>query len=347
MDVNLNVPALEKLLDYAASGIGSVAGPMLASWRARREAEANRIAAEGEVTAEKILAEGQSSALQTIANAQADARERLTSSNTAIWGELTIAETVNQRIQFQEEKRLGNIGAVVTQAAAQLGGKDVPNQEPDHDWTARFFNEVQDVSSREMQTLWAKVLAGEVERPGSTSIKTLSILRNLDQLTAALFRTLCSACVSTRRNENQFIDARVPSLGNNAANNGLGEYGLDFDILNVLNEHGLIISDYNTLFDCMAYFAVYSEEIKPKKVRYSFGFQGRNWVLLSTTKRTVNREFMLPGVALTRSGQELSMIVDLKTMDKYAQALMEYFRANRLQMTEVAGGQAGVSGNSP
>ena len=30
MDVNIKVPALEKLLDYAASGIGSVAGPMLA-----------------------------------------------------------------------------------------------------------------------------------------------------------------------------------------------------------------------------------------------------------------------------------------------------------------------------
>ena len=176
MEVNLNVPALEKLLDYAASGIGSVAGPMLASWRARREAEAKRIAAEGDVTAQEILAEGQSSALQTIANAQADARERLTSSNTAIRGELTIAETVNQRIQFQEEKRQGNIGAVVRQAAAQLGGKDVPDHEPDHDWTARFFNEIQDVSSGDMQTLWAKVLAGEVERPGSTSIKTLTHL---------------------------------------------------------------------------------------------------------------------------------------------------------------------------
>ncbi len=29
MDVNIKGPALEKLLDYAASGIGSVAGPML------------------------------------------------------------------------------------------------------------------------------------------------------------------------------------------------------------------------------------------------------------------------------------------------------------------------------
>ena len=43
---------------------------------------------------------------------------------------------------------------------------------------------------------------------------------------------------------NQVIDARVPSLGGNAADNALQKYGLDFGNLNVLNEHGLIISDY-------------------------------------------------------------------------------------------------------
>lgn len=347
MEVNLNVSALEKLLDYAASGIGSVAGPMLASWRARRDAEAKRIAAEGEVTAQNILAEGQSSALQTIASAQADARARLTSSNAAIRGELTIAETVEQRIQFQEEKRQGNIGAVVRQAAAQLGGKDVPDQEPDHDWTARFFSEIQDVSSEEMQLLWAKVLAGEVERPGSTSIKTLSILKNLDRMTAALFRKLCSACVSIKLDQNQFIDARVPSLGRNAASNGLREYGLDFGDLNGLNEHGLIISDYNSWFDCRACIGVFSEEAKPKILRYPFSFQGRFWVLIPTAKRTVNREFKLSGVALTCSGQELSVIVGLEPMDKYCQALMEYFKANHLQMTEVAGGQPMVLDSYP
>ena len=34
MDPNAMVRALEKLLDYTASGIGAVAGPMLATWRA-------------------------------------------------------------------------------------------------------------------------------------------------------------------------------------------------------------------------------------------------------------------------------------------------------------------------
>ena len=95
---------------------------------------------------------------------------------------------MTQRIQFQEAKRQRSIEAVVQQAAFELGDRNVRDHEPDHDWTARFFNEVQDVSSEAMQALWAKVLAGEVERPNSTSIKTLSILRNLDTATAGIFR---------------------------------------------------------------------------------------------------------------------------------------------------------------
>ena len=34
MDISLRVPGFEKLVDYAASGIGSIAGPMLAPWKA-------------------------------------------------------------------------------------------------------------------------------------------------------------------------------------------------------------------------------------------------------------------------------------------------------------------------
>ena len=32
MEIKVSIPGIEKLLDYSASGIGSVAGPMLVSW---------------------------------------------------------------------------------------------------------------------------------------------------------------------------------------------------------------------------------------------------------------------------------------------------------------------------
>ena len=92
--MEVNLPAIEKLVDYAASGIGSVAGSMLAPWKARQEAKAKLIAAEGDATI-----------LQIQADAQSKAREILVSRNTDVTGELNITNKVKQRIQFQEQKR--------------------------------------------------------------------------------------------------------------------------------------------------------------------------------------------------------------------------------------------------
>ena len=338
MDINLRIPAIEKLLDYAASGIGSVAGPMLASWKARQEAKAKAIAAQGEAEAERILTEGQATTMGIIASAQADARSILVSPDSTLKGQLEFGAAVTQRVQFQEEKRQSNIGQVVTQAALELEGKEVEDNEPDHDWTARFFNDIQDVSTQETQFLYARILAGEVERPGSTSIRTLSILRDLDRSTAALFRTLCSICISLRPAENVILDARVPSLGGNAGANALKKYGLGFDYLNVLNEHGLIIADYNSYYDYNVSVGILLPGSEPTYLRIPFWFQGRGWVLEPTTQRSRTRELGVSGVALTRSGQELSRIVECRAkvqpLDAYVQDLTEFFRKQGICMVE-------------
>ena len=319
-------------MDYTASGIGSIAGPMLASWKARREANANLIAAQGQAEAQRILAEGHATTMGIIADAQADAKAILVSPNSTLEGQLEFGEAVTQRIKFQEEKRQSNIGQVVTQAALELEGKGVEDHEPDHDWTARFFNDVQDVSSEEMQRLWAKILAGEVEKPGSTSIKTLSILRDLDQLAAMHFRTLCSVCIYLRAPENILLDARVPSLGGRAGNDALKKYGLDFGILNILNEHGLIIAGFESLYDYKISTGALLPGPEPICLWFPFWFQGRPWVLEPTTQRQRTEEFRLKGVALTRSGRELSRIVELQPMEAYFQDLTEFFENQGLRM---------------
>ena len=326
MDPNAVVRALSKLLDYTASGIGAVAGPMLAPWQARREAAALR-----------ITAEGQADALRSIAAAQSDARDALASASSNFQVEIDIAETVRQRIQFQEEKRQGNIGAVVGQTAELLGDNDVPDQEPDHDWTARFFNYIQDVSSEEMQLLWAKVLAGQIEQPGSISIRALSILRNMDQASAKLFQVLRSACITFAPDGLQILDARVPSLGRNAGENSLQEFGLPFGNLNMLNEHGLIISDYNSWYDMKMCIGIPAPGFgqSPSMVRIPFGFQGRHWVLTPSAQRTAGAEYRISGVALTQAGKELSRIVECEPMHKYHQSLADFFASQNLVMTEV------------
>ena len=186
VDVNLKVPALEKLVDYAASGIGAVAGPMLAPWKARKKAEARLI--ESRAAADS---------LKLIADAQAEAQHSLAATDQAGRGVLEIDQDgIRQRIEFQERKRQANITSVVREAAADLGDKEVPAHEPDPDWTARFFDGVQDVSSEDMRKIWAKILSGEVEEPGRTSLRTLSILRDMSQRDAEAFSTLMEYRIS-------------------------------------------------------------------------------------------------------------------------------------------------------
>ena len=329
MDPNAMVRALSKLLDYTASGIGAVAGPMLAPWQARREAAALR-----------ITAEGQADALRSIAAAQSDARDALASTSSNFQVEIDIAETVRQRIQFQEEKRHGNSGSVVGQTAELLGDKEVPDQEPDHDWTARFFNYIQDVSSEEMQLLWAKVLAGEVEQPGSVSIRALSILRNMDRSSAELFRTLCSVCMTHAPAGGRVSDAIVPSLCRNAGENSLEKFGLPFGKLNILNEHGLIIGDYNSWFDMKMCVGIPVAGFVPnvpvcRAYRAAFGFQGRHWVLVPADQIVTGAELRIHGVTLTQAGIELSGIVGRQPMSFFHQSLVDFFTSETLVMTEV------------
>ena len=271
MEIKVSIPAIEKLVDYSASGIGSVAGPMVASWKARQEANAKVLEAKGEVDAQKILVEGQAATMGIIATAQASARSVLVSPDANVRGELDLSTMVRQRIQFQEEKRQSNIESVVRQAASELGDKHVEDHEPDHDWTARFFNDIQDVSTKETQRLYARILAGEVERPGSTSTKTLSILTNLDRPTATLFRTLCSACMSLFADTDRVLEARVLSLGGDASQNALKKFGLSFDSLNVLNEHGLVIADYRSWYDIAH---CYKRETRKASGSYSLRISG-------------------------------------------------------------------------
>ena len=337
MDVTLKVPALEKLLDYAASGIGAIAGPMLANWRASREGKARLTSTLADVEVRRIETESKARSLQIIADAQAKARQSIDTTiepGHGIMVEIT-RDDITQSIEFQGRKRLTNARSVVEDAADELGDKKVSDHEPDPDWAARFFNDIQDVSSEEMQSLWAKVLAGEVERPGSTSIRTLGILRNLDQTAARLFGKLCSACVSLRLDGDQVIDARVPSLGGNAATNALQKYGLGFGNLNVLHEHGLIIPDYNSWRDYQASIGIHLPEHTQGVLRIPFSFQGRHWIFSSTADRAANQEFRISGVALTQSGRELLRIVGLEPVNEYAQDLMKFLQTKNLRMIKV------------
>lgn len=120
---------------------------------------------------------------QIIIKAQAD---KLKTDGSAIG-----SDSISDIIEFQIEKKVANLIAIVKHAAKKLEGLlDIPNHDPNPAWTNRWVDGAQDVSSEELQKLWGKILAGEVKSPGQTSLRTLSILRDMTQQEAKDFSDL-------------------------------------------------------------------------------------------------------------------------------------------------------------
>lgn len=215
MEVKLTIPALERLIALTASGVGAVAGPMLARRAARARADTLRIEAEGKADAIKL-----------IASAQQEAISYLSETSTSIGTEMDISKEIEARVSFQEEKRQRNMEAVVRTAADHLGDKEVNNSEINHDWTAAFFSSVQDISSEGMQQIWARILAGEVEHPGTVSIRTLFILRTMSQADAESFHRVTPYVICSVIFTEQHIIEPIKEFPNYAHFMKLSELGL-------------------------------------------------------------------------------------------------------------------------
>ena len=282
-EIKITIPAIEKLLEYAASGVGAIGGSMLAPWRARHEAKAQIIRAGADAHSRMIEAEGDKIA-SLIATETAEAQTLLTSPESR---SLRIAELVHRGLEYQGLKRYLNTEAVVQEAAAELSDKEVPDQEPDHDWTARFFDGVKDVSSGEMRSIWARLLAGEVERPGRTSLRTLDVLRNMTKADANMFAEVCGFAFNTN-----WIWRRD------------GDDHISFGSLLYLEECGLVALGGGTL----NYFSKWVQHSE----REWFVFlthQGNYFQVTKNPRPDATDRLTVPAVPFTAQGQELFQFV--------------------------------------
>ncbi|MGB3791023.1 MAG: DUF2806 domain-containing protein [Phormidesmis sp.] len=200
----------------------------------------------------------------------------------------------------------------------------------DEDWLNTFESEAREKSSEEMQILFGRILASEIQKPTSFSTKTLRTVSQLDSRVANLFRRLCSLCI-TLRGLDLIIDQRVPAVIGNASLNSLNEYGLGYGDLNLLQEHGLIVADYNSYFE---YQACICEEVETGAP--PFIYQGKMYFLKASPERPQNQDLRVHGVAFSQTGRELSSIVDIEPLETYTTGLQSYFAQRRLTMVELS-----------
>ena len=241
------------------------------------------------------------------------------------FGQRVLREQVNKDLITQK-------AAMELQSASDSSdqrGADEVGDTINDDWLNTFEAEARQISTEEMQAYFGKVLAGEITKPGSYSRRTVKILGSLDQNIANHFVRLCSMCVS------QYRFFKVPSLGGNAGNNALEGYGLNFDSLNLLNEHGLVISQYNSWWEFTPCVAV--PDLEKQAICIPLSYQGKHWILMPIARGKIGKKLRIYGVALTHTGRELFSIVKVEPLNQYSRELAQFFERNGFRMMEVPG----------
>lgn len=129
-----------------------------------------------------------------------------------------LAESVRQ------EENIENILKIVAEILQD--SKNVSNESVDEDWITRFFEITKNISADDMQFIWGKILAGEIVNPGSFSLRTLEVLRNISRKEAQIFQKVMPLIMG-------------------------GEEVLLFtDDNDILNKYGILYSDVLLLSDC-------------------------------------------------------------------------------------------------
>ena len=230
----------------------------------------------------------------------------------------------------------------VAEAAAEQINQDAANAKAEQsvseevppineDWLNNFEKEASQKSTEEMQLLFGRILAGEIQRPSSFSIKTVRLLSSLDSEVAQLFRQVCSLCVVTKTHGNigRIMDARVLSLGKDVGKNDLQDYGLTFEGISILQENDLVMSTYMSVIPFNTSIAGAN-----MKVITPFFYHDMMMGLVSLPERQINDDLHLSGVALSRTGKEMMEVVSKEENEKYTAALHDYFKGLNLEMVE-------------
>ena len=90
----------------------------------------------------------------------------------------------------EEANKQNNMESITEKAIPFLADSSNP-KDMDDDWIMNFFDKCRIVSDEDMQVLWARVLAGEANSPGTYSKRTIISLASLDKADAELFIALC------------------------------------------------------------------------------------------------------------------------------------------------------------
>lgn len=240
--------------------------------------------------------------IERVAKAKAKAKARLIKVNSEIEADQIRKRAFNRFISEELDKQR-NIENITTEALPLLEPEARPD-EIEHDWIVNFFDKSRLISDTEMQQLWAKILAGEANLPGSFSKRTINLMASLDKNDAQIFERLCNFCWKIEVTQPLIYDHQDDLYTKN---------GISFSDLNHLDSIGLIT------FEGLAGY----ENTQLEKILTSYQGSG---VFLEFEHEKDNK-INVGQVLFTDVGRRLSIISDPKKIPGFEEYVMERWLA--------------------
>ena len=122
-----------------------------------------------------------------------------------------LAQRAMDRQLGQAMREQQNIESIIIGALPNID-EDASPEKIEEDWLANFFDKNRLVSNEQMQHLWSQVLAGESNKQGSFSTRTVNLLSSLSADDALMFRKLCTFTLSINDIE-PYIILDIGNLG--------------------------------------------------------------------------------------------------------------------------------------
>ena len=228
-------------------------------------------------------------------------------------------ETFQQALDGETERLAANTLNTVSKIGPAVNWAQVNLDTLDPEFLRRWTLETCNVSDETLQLLWAQLLKGELDSPGSVSNDTMSIARDLNKVRAEEFQLLCSAAL--------FALDGTPSVVvgcGSPGGNSLQPYGLSYDVLMRLAHHRLIINDMNS------HRIVNASPVGPI---YPVRHQGQTWLLRALPQHTAASSLNISGILFTPAGEELARVAQSVPMPEYTKAMLEDLEKQGWAMT--------------
>lgn len=249
-----------------------------------------------------------------------------------------------QRVSSINESRLLNVCKVCQRAGEILGQEtSAPHSSIDNpfedDWLNTFENEACQKSSEEMQERFARILAGEIKRPGSYSIRAIKLLGEIDSDIASIFRTFCSGCISFDDpvGSGSIYKSIFPKFEVGRYVSFLKKYGLNGVMLSYLKEFSLL--QIETPPSMMSEYTLPIQKCFVsglEKPPTPFLYAGKYFLLKHhNDKKELDWNFKMPGFFLSSIGTELINIVEPEPIKQLTEDLKEFFAEKQLELVEV------------